>query len=142
MEQTSQITAFSMRDYDEAFSLWSRTPGMSVTASDRRGPIALFLERNPGLSFAARLDSLLVGTALCGSDGRRGYLYHLAVDSGQRRRGLGTRLVDACLGALAAAGIEKCHLFLMHGNELGAAFWSAAGWARRDDLIVYSKPVP
>ncbi len=139
MEQDFEIAPFTLKEYDEAFALWSRTPGMGLSAADQREPIATFLERNPGLSFAGRIGGTLVGTALCGSDGRRGYLYHLAVDQGQRRRGLGTRLASACLLALASAGIEKCHLFLISGNELGAAFWSALGWTKRDDIIVFSK---
>ncbi|HUW39877.1 MAG TPA: GNAT family N-acetyltransferase [Rectinemataceae bacterium] len=139
MEEQFEILPFTLGDYEEAFALWSRTPGMGLTGADRREPIASFLERNPGLSFAAKLGGELVGTALCGSDGRRGYLYHLAVDPKLRRKGLGARLASACLEALAVAGIEKCHLFLITGNELGAAFWSAVGWARRDDIIVYSR---
>jgi ribosomal protein S18 acetylase RimI-like enzyme len=139
MEEAFEIAPFTMKDYDEAFALWSRTPGMGITASDQRAPMALFLERNPALSFVARSGELLVGTALSGSDGRRGYLYHLAIDQEQRRKGLGARLTEVCLAALSEAGIEKCHLFLIAGNELGAAFWSAVGWVKRDDIIVYSK---
>lgn len=142
MSEMFDIVPFTIGEYDEAIALWSRTPGMGLSSADGREQIARFLERNSGLSFAARAGGKLIGTALAGSDGRRGYLYHIAVDQERRRGGVGARLASACLGALAASGIEKCHLFLITGNELGAAFWSAVGWTRRDDIVVYSKNLP
>jgi ribosomal protein S18 acetylase RimI-like enzyme len=141
MEDTGDesIEAFGMDCYDEAISLWTRTPGMGLSPADDRKPMTVFLKRNPGLSFAAWSGSTLVGTILCGTDGRRGFLYHLAVDSAYRRRGLGTRLVSRSLSALKTSGIDKCHLFVIAENASGAAFWEAAGWILRKDILTYSK---
>jgi ribosomal protein S18 acetylase RimI-like enzyme len=133
------IEGFRAEDYDEALSLWKRTPGMGLSAADERGPLASFLERNPGLSFAAWAGGGLVGTVLCGTDGRRGFLYHLAVDPAYRRRGLGSELASRSLAALRAAGIDKCHLFVLAGNGAGAAFWDRAGWTLREDILTFSK---
>lgn len=135
-----RITPFCIEDYEEARSFWERTPGMGLSAADERERIAAFLERNPGLSFVARSDTgVLVGTILCGSDARRGYIYHLAVDPSRRRTGIGTALVDAGLSALAAVGIDKCHLMVIVGNELGASFWRDKGWTFREDILLFSK---
>jgi len=141
MDDTGEeiIEPFGMDCYDEAVSLWNRTPGMGISSADERGPMAAFLKRNPGLSFAVWSGSALVGTILCGTDGRRGFLYHLAVDSAYRRRGLGRRLVARSLAALKAAGIDKCHLFVIVENASGAAFWEASGWTLRKDILTYSK---
>jgi ribosomal protein S18 acetylase RimI-like enzyme len=133
------ISPFSMADYEEALALWRRTPGVGISSADGASGIGRFLERNPGLSFTARSDGSLVATCLCGHDGRRGFLYHLAVDEAFRRRGLGNELAKRCLVALKAEGIEKCHLMLIAGNETGAAFWTAAGWEKRDDIVVFSR---
>jgi ribosomal protein S18 acetylase RimI-like enzyme len=83
----------------------------------------------------------LVGTSLCGSDGRRGYLYHVAVDPEFRRRGIGATLASSSLEALRASGVRKCHLFVLADNVDGAAFWRAAGWTARGDIAVFSKEV-
>ncbi len=133
------IVEFRPEDYSEAFELWKKTPGMGLSAADEREPIVLFLKKNPGLCFVAKISGVIVGTILCGSDGRRGYLYHLAVDTTRRRRGLGGELARRCLVELRARGIDKCHLFLIANNELGRSFWEAAGWTRRDDIVAYSK---
>jgi N-acetylglutamate synthase len=133
------IEAFGIEDYDDALSLWKRTPGMGLSPADERKPLSAFLARNPGLSFAARAGGELVGTVLCGTDGRRGFLYHLAVDPGYRRQGLGSALAARSLAALRAAGIDKCHLFVLAGNGAGTAFWEKAGWTLREDILTFSK---
>jgi N-acetylglutamate synthase len=133
------IRVFRAEDYDAALSLWKRCPGVGLSSADERAPLTIFLEKNPGLSFAAWEGGILVGTSLCGSDGRRGYLYHVAVDPGMRRRGIGKALAMASLEALAATGVFKCHLFVLADNESGSAFWRAAGWTPRGDIAVFSK---
>jgi ribosomal protein S18 acetylase RimI-like enzyme len=133
------LRALRAEDYDEAIVLWKRCPGIGLSAADERGPLTAFLAKNQGLCFAAWIGGTLVGTSLCGSDGRRGYLYHVAVDPERRRFGIGSALVSASLGALAATGVNKCHLFVFADNVGGADFWSATGWTRRNDIAVYSK---
>jgi ribosomal protein S18 acetylase RimI-like enzyme len=126
-------------DYDAAYSLWQRTEGMGHSAADSRENIAAFLQRNPGLSLVARWNGELVGTLLCGQDSRRGYLYHLAVASEHRGRGIGTRLVESCLARLAACGIQKCHAFVYVHNEGGKQFWRKLGCEERVDLLIMSR---
>jgi putative acetyltransferase len=132
------IRAMTASDYSQAFALWSRSEGMGLSSADSRPAIALYLKRNPGLSLIARRGTEVVATVLCGHDGRRGFLHHLAVAPRHRGQGLGAKLVSTCLAKLAAAGIEKCHVFLHADNRDGKKFWSRVGWKERQDLIVMS----
>ena len=84
----------------------------------------------------------IMGAVLCGHDGRRGYLHHLAVAAAWRRKGIGRDLVEACLTGLGSAGIPKCNIFLLADNELGKAFWTHNGWNERGDLKVLQKETP
>ena len=127
------------RDYDEAEALWRASPGIGLSSSDSREGVARFLEANPGLSFVARQDDRLVGVVLCGHDGRRGYITHLAVDREARGSGLGRELVGRCLEALRRDRIEKCHLFVFTDNVDARAFWKATGWTERVELSLFSK---
>ncbi len=136
-----QISEMTAADYDEAYALWQRCPGIGLSDADSRCAIERFLERNHGLCFIARMGEQLVGTVLCGSDGRRGYLYHLAVDPSARRQGVGQALVESSLAALKAAGIQKCHIMVFSDNELGLAFWQASGWKKRGDIAILSYEV-
>lgn len=135
---TYQIFEMTKEDYGEAYALWQRIPGIGLSDADTSCAISSFLERNPGLSFVARQEGLMVGTCLAGSDGRRGYLYHLAVDPSARRQGIGQGLVERAFAALKALNIHKCHIMVFAGNELGLAFWQAKGWQLRKDIVILS----
>jgi N-acetylglutamate synthase len=135
------IQEMTLNDFDEVYSFWLSTPGLGLTKSDSREGIDQFLKRNPGLSFVARDGDKLVGAALCGNDGRRGYLHHMAVDPHYRRQGIGKRLVDCCLAKLQLVNITKCHLFVYIDNEIGQSFWEKTGWKKRGELFLYSKEI-
>src|SRR6185437_3574928 len=126
------IKPMTLADYDEALRLWQNTEGVGLNESDARNAIALYLKRNPRMSFVAREGRELVGAVLCGHDGRRGCLYHLAIAPAHRRKGIGTKLVARCLAALKRARILKCNIFVYNHNADGERFWSSHGWKKRE----------
>jgi len=127
-------------DVPAVLDLWRRSPGIGLREDDSAPALAKFFARNPDLSLVVVLpDASIVGAVLCGHDGRRGFLYHLAVDEGHRRRGLGKLLVNTCLERLAKQGISKCSVFLFDDNHAGRAFWERGGWSERLDLCVFQK---
>ena len=125
-------------DYASSFSLWEKTEGMSITKADTLEAFDLFLNLNQGLSFGAFYKDKLIGTVLCGTDGRRCYIYHLAVEKEYRRLNIGSKLVSLSIEALKKKGIEKCHIFVFKNNEDGNVFWEKSGWKKRDDINVFS----
>ena len=133
-----QIRVMTIEDYDEVIALFRETPGVTVRAADSRESTAAYFARNPGLSFVAIADDAVVGTAMCGHDGRRGYLQHLVVNPVFRGQGVGEKLFVACLDALAEIGILKTHIHVLRDNDIANKFWPRKGWQRRDDLYVYS----
>lgn len=137
-----RLRPFGIDDYEAALALWEASPGVELSAADERDEIAVFLARNPGLSMAADVGGELVGVALCGHDGRRGFVYHLAVAGAHRRRGLGRRLIDAALDALAADGIDKCHAFVVAAEDGARAFWPGVDWVERTELVAFSRLTP
>lgn len=136
-----ELAEFTFSDYAEVIALWQSSEGVGLSSADAPERIAAYLARNPGLSFVVRVGGDLVGAVLCGHDGRRGYLHHLAVRPDQRGRGIGRALVDACMQALAREGIDKCHLFVFKENVVGLAFWRKVGWKERLDLAILSKNI-
>ena len=135
---TYQIIAMTKEDYDEAYDLWKRCKGIGLSDADERCAITKFLDQNPGLCYIARQGSKLVGTALTGSDSRRGYLYHLAVDPDRRQIGIGRALVERSLQALKDQGIQKCHIMVYSDNESGLTFWQQIGWKTRPEIGLMS----
>ena len=122
-------------------SLWQESEGVGLSASDQPDQIGRFLDRNPGFSFVALANGSVVGALLCGHDGRRGYIHHLAVRPEYQRLGFGRQLVDRSLRRLSQAGILKCHLFIFSDNVTASAFWDRLGWTRRSELAIMSKVI-
>ncbi len=138
MNAAFEIVGFDPGHVDAARALWAHTEGVGLSAADEVEPLGRYLARNPRTSFVALRDGALVGTLLCGHDGRRGLLHHLAVADHCRRSGLGRRLVETGLQALRDDGIQKCHLLVFADNPSGLAFWAAIGAQRRDELRLLS----
>lgn len=125
-------------DYDQVAALWRRCAGVVLSSADRVESIGRYLDRNPGLSLVAEDGGSLLAAVLCGHDGRRGYLHHLAVDPEARGRGLGRRLVERAMNGLRREGIAKSHLFVLRDNPAGLGFWTHLGWAARTDIGIMS----
>jgi ribosomal protein S18 acetylase RimI-like enzyme len=137
-----EIVHFLATDYDEVMTLWSSTEGLTLREADSREAIGRYLARNPGLSFVARDAGQLVGAVLTGTDGRRGYLQHLAVAPTHRGQGVGRALAERAVEALRAAGIGKCHLMVREDNAQARAFWAHLGWSERLDIKLMSLADP
>jgi N-acetylglutamate synthase len=127
-----QTREFRIEDYEAAVELWGRVEGLDVAEGDDRETIRRFLKQNPGLSRVAIEGSTIVGAVLCGNDGRRGYIYHLAVNPAQQGRGLGKRLIDECLAGLKRAGLERANILVAEDNPRGREFWRRCGWEDLD----------
>jgi ribosomal protein S18 acetylase RimI-like enzyme len=134
-----QIREMSIEDYQPVYALWEVSEGVGLSDADSKEGIKHFLERNPGLSFVAIDRGQLVGAALCGHDGRRGYIHHLTVAESHRRQGIGKSLVGRCMFALMQIGIAKCHLFVFGENQDAIKFWHKVGWTERVELMMMSQ---
>jgi ribosomal protein S18 acetylase RimI-like enzyme len=134
-----KYSEMTIDDYEQSYDLWKKTEGLVLSDADSRASIQAYLERNPGQSFVCRLDNEIIGTILCGQDGRRGYIYHVAVSMDHRGKGIGTELVQRSLSKLSEHGIMKCHIFVVEDNEVGNGFWSHSGWIRRHGILIYSR---
>ncbi len=133
------IRKMEINDYPGMYQLWANTPGIGLRkVDDSYEGIQRFLQRNPDTNFIAEEDGI-VGIILCGHDGRRGHIYHMAVDAKVRRRGVGKALVEAAVAALTEQGITRVKLDAFKDNEEGNAFWESMGFFYRTDLIYWNK---
>ncbi len=134
-----EIVEMKISNYQDIFKLWTSTPGMGLRNLDvSKEGIDKFLRRNPTTNFIAEEDGKIVGSILCGHDGRRGYVYHTAVDMRYRGKGIGKKLVNSVINALKCEGINKAALVVFTNNEVGNGFWRSMGWEKREDLNYYN----
>ncbi|EOU2462936.1 GNAT family N-acetyltransferase [Vibrio navarrensis] len=132
------IRQMDISDYDSVMTLWGQTENLSLKDADSRASIAAYLAKNLGLSFVAIDGQDIVGAVLVGTDGRRGYLQHLAVDLHYRGQNIGQSLVQSATEALAQQGIAKTHLFVLSNNLSAQDFYLKLGWQARDEIRMFS----
>lgn len=136
------IRKMLVEDYDEVYTLWMSCEGMGLNnLDDSRDGIDKFIKRNPDTCFVAEIGNKIVGAIIAGNDGRRGYIYHTAVNLQYRNQGIGFQLVGTAMQALKKCGINKVALVVFDRNENGNAFWQKLGFTVREDLIYRNKTI-
>lgn len=132
------IRTMTIEDFDQVHALWMTIKGFGIRSiDDSKEGVERFLKRNPTTSVVAEIDNKIVGSILCGHDGRRGCLYHVCVDEKYRRHGIGKAMVVYAMQALKREKINKVSLIAFTVNDIGNAFWNTIEWTERKDLNYY-----
>jgi putative acetyltransferase len=130
---------FGIDDCEKAIAFWEKIDGLEICEGDSREEIGEYLKRNPGLSRVAEVDGAIVGAALCGHDGRRGWIYHLAVAGEYRSHGVGKQLVNDCVDGLRRIGLKRAIILVAGDNPAGHQFWLQNGWEDIDGAIAMTR---
>lgn len=141
MSHSVTIQPMTTEDVSEVLALWEGIEGLILTATDNVEDLSCYFQHNPGLSQVAIHDESVVGAVLCGHDGRRGYLHHLAVTAEYQKQGIGRALVRECMSKLRNVGIRQCNLFLIADNADGRRFWENDGWSEWPEIRLMSKTI-
>ena len=132
------VRTMTIEDYQGVHDLWLTIKGFAIRSiDDSREGVERFLKRNPATSVVAEENGEIVGSILCGHDGRRGCLYHVCVREDCRMRGIGKSMVVRCMEELEKEKISKVSLIAFTENDIGNAFWKEIGWTKREDLNYY-----
>lgn len=132
------VREMTLEDYDGVYKLWMSIQGFGIRSiDDSREGVARFLKRNPTTSVVAEQNGRIVGSILCGHDGRTGFFYHVCVAKDYRQHGVGHRMAHFAMRALQAEGVNKVSLIAFKSNDLGNAFWRNVGWTERTDVNYY-----
>jgi ribosomal protein S18 acetylase RimI-like enzyme len=123
------IRAYQSTDINEVIELWGVVFPNAPAHNDPASDIHSKLKIQPELFFVAVKDDALVGTAMSGFDGHRGWVYYVAVHPGYRRRGIGSALMKKVEGALSESGCPKLNLQIRSGNAQVQSFYESLGYS-------------
>jgi len=129
----ASIRCFRQEDSESVVELWERC-GLVRPHNDPRKDIARKLKVRGDLFLVAALGGRIVGSAMVGYEGHRGWINYLAVSPDQRRRGLGRRLMDESERLLRKEGCPKINLQVRASNSAVLAFYEAIGYTK--DAVV------
>jgi ribosomal protein S18 acetylase RimI-like enzyme len=121
------IRHFAISDTDAVVALWV-TAGVARPWLDLHAEIAEKLARDPGLFLVATDDDRVVGAVMGAYDGRRGWAYHLAVEPGRQRTGIGRAVMNALEAELRALGVKKLNIQVRADNAQAVGFYERLGY--------------
>ena len=133
-----KIREFEIQDYDTVRALW-QAAGLILRPGDELEDVRLKLERDPDLFLVAEQVDEIVGSVIGGWDGRRGWIYHLAVKSEHQRKGIGVGLVREVERRLVTKGAKKVNAQIYKWNERSSEFFRAIGYETQPDLMMIGK---
>lgn len=137
-QETVTLREMQLEDYEQVYKLWLTIDGFGIRSiDDSYEGVERFLKRNPNTSVVAEINGHIVGSILCGHDGRRGCFYHVCVHKEYRKRGIGKAMAVFCMKALQKEKINKVSLIAFKTNEVGNRFWKGEHWTFREDLNYY-----
>ena len=123
-------------DYASVRELWETIPGLRLEEADTEEAIHRYLARNRTLSFVALVDDNIIGSVLCGEDGRRGYLQLLCVSEKHQGKGIGKQLLKAAIEKFSLLELFEVRIFVLKNNKHGTDFWESQRWELREDIVV------
>ncbi|MFW2490199.1 GNAT family N-acetyltransferase [Clostridium chromiireducens] len=124
------VQAMKELDIDQVLKLWSDIFGSSflessVTKSDLIG----YLKKNPETSsVACNGDGKVIGALLCGNDGVRGFIYHIAIYEEYRVNEINKSMLDRSLKKLKEVGIKTGFIFTQKYNHDTDVAFNSIGW--------------
>jgi ribosomal protein S18 acetylase RimI-like enzyme len=137
-----RIRSVTPADAEAVVALWRIIfPEYGDPRHPQRSPsaaVARKLAFGDGLFWLTEQDGRLVGTAMAGYDGHRGWLYSVGVHPDARGSGIARRLVTEAERALTARGCPKVNLQVFAANDVGQAFWRRIGYAE-DGVVSFGK---
>jgi ribosomal protein S18 acetylase RimI-like enzyme len=136
-----RIRPFEVDDTEPVVALW-RAAGLTRPWNDPYRDIERKLAVQPELFLVAEDADAVVGTAMAGYDGHRGWLYYLAVSPDRQGSGIGTALVREVEERLLALGCPKLNLQVRGGDERLLAYYRGLGFASDDAAGLGHRLIP
>lgn len=133
------IRPFREEDQDNVIQLWDKVFPDAPPHNNPARDIRTKREVQPELFLVAVVEELIVGTAMAGFDGHRGWVYYLGVDPDFQRQGIGTALMKRVESRLLGLGCPKLNLQIRSNNDEVQAFYESLGYFLEDRLSMGKK---
>ena len=135
-----KIRKMVIGDYAEVYKLWHEIKNFAIRQiDDSKEGIVKFLNRNKTTCGVAVYDGKIIGSILCGHDGREACFYHVCVREDMRNHGVATHMVNYIIDKLNKLNINKIRLVAFKNNKLGNKFWKDIGFAQNKNINIYEK---
>jgi RimJ/RimL family protein N-acetyltransferase len=132
------IRSYRPDDYGAVVELWGSV-GFNVDERDSREALQQKLIRDPELFLLAEAHRRVIGTAIGSWDGRRAWVYRVAVEPSRQGQGIGTQLMVELESRLARLGARSAALLVLRENEPIVRLYRRLGYEAEDGVAFMKK---
>lgn len=133
------VKKMSVKNFNSIHNLWKEA-GLNISEiQEEKEEAKLILKLNSSSSFEAYNKGKLVGTILGIFNGRRGWIYHLAVHPDFQKRGIGSLLLQKTEEAFKKLGAKRILLWVKKDNLGVTNFYQKHNYFTVDDAIIMGK---
>lgn len=136
-----QIRSFRPSDSAAVIALWEEV-GLTRPWNDPAKDIERKLSTQPELFLVAEAEGTVVGTAMVGYDGHRGWAHYLAVSPSLQGAGLGRELMAEAERLLIELDCPKINLMVRTGNDRVIGFYEALGYGTDEVALLSKRLIP
>ena len=130
-----EIIELGSRDADAAVALWQAC-GLTRPWNDPYSDFQRAQEGDSSAVLGLYDGAALIGTAMVGVDGHRGWVYYVASAPDRRGEGIGRELMKAAEDWVEARGMPKVQLMVRRSNTTVVDFYEALGYEEQDCVVL------
>ncbi|WP_340267286.1 GNAT family acetyltransferase [Sphingobium mellinum] len=134
-----EVRPLASSEVDEAVKLWDAC-GLTRPWNDPVADAQRALNGPASTIIGAFASGHLIGTAMTGWDGHRGWIYYLGVEADFRRWGVARKLIWTCEEWLAQFDVPKVQLMVRPDNDEAARFYNAIGYEEETFRVFSRRP--
>jgi ribosomal protein S18 acetylase RimI-like enzyme len=135
------IRTYAFPDEAAVIDLWQRC-GLTRAWNDPRKDIQRKLAVRPDLFLVAEEEGAIVGSAMAGYEGHRGWVNYLAVAPERQRKGIARSLMAEVERLLLAEGCPKINLQIRTSNLGAVAFYKRLGYSVDETVSMGKRLIP
>jgi len=139
--QPLSIVPILSGDEDCIVRLWIDAGLHIIDEREARYEFSEMIRVNPTSCLKALIEDNIVGTIFGTWNGRRAWMYRLAVLPAYQHQGIGTRLMRSCIEVLHKAGAHKVIVSVAYENEKTCAFYERLGFEVMDDAYLMAREI-
>jgi ribosomal protein S18 acetylase RimI-like enzyme len=127
-------------DIPDILEFWKNSKNASFSTAATGTLLREYVSKNPFLCLVAEKEGRIVATVVYGIKRYRGFIHHIAVESGCIGTGVLKRLINEAFTALAKRSCSRCHIFVhdMAGNPVTREIIEIVEWARAGGSQIFT----
>lgn len=136
-----KIRAMKLSDFNQVYTLWQKVGLDLMDYQKEEKEFFLMLQLNPNTCLVGLENKQIIGSVLGLFNGKRGWIYHLAIHPHYQRRGYGTLLYKKAEEELKKRGAQRLNLGVLYTNLKILPFYEKCGYEVVNDALWLGKNI-